>query len=783
MANALVARKLLPLLIFLACGDVLAYSAKATDDAFAALLSMPGSEPARGQWNTPELQDFSPGLEPALIAFLAKKQKAGADFNAYRHQGTLLHHAIRAGKTKAAIWLLEHGADPKKKVIDTADDALAVSLAYKRASLASLLTQKYGLTPPPTKAAPGPIPEPRMASPTDVDGARVMLARAAWLSEQVNAIGAGPEDSARYRKMLANWNSATASMAPEVYAKAMDDDTAMANLVILDKLSATDLEQALARIPAPIGRQHAKAAVAALASKSHAHIDSKSSAITYDLPAAVWLTLWRRLGQPLDYGDRAALAGDLQPELWPGLLASGYPAKRSERALGCILNDIGARDLKAMWPRLTENFPDIRDAAPGMVLASYRLQGRIHCYGVDSASTRDKLSFLFSSGVKGPVKGLVKQELEGTDAGLRAAVVRFLPAVAATPPRLVDAAPTCTFSLTEAWFRKLLETSFTVSNGTGDIYTVQLLDIPGEAERGLLVGGYLDHGDLSQGIADSFTGPEFISIPSCLGPQDLNVVWQNRQGKIVELRTDMGGDDGSALLVPVRDTATGQRYYLNDGVQNGRCNSGRRLPFTFEWRQSGQDWALMRTDPDKHEKALYDQCRDDGNGGVQCRGIAAIGSDRPEEKSPSGFRDTPRAEFVKKFAQGRYKDYLQAVAALDKPTLQKMREAGLPGEWTADAILQVSASSAPLAAKRARTAWIFADRAQLERAVDFNVLEALLAWLPREDWRPVLDVIAKRPQHYRLLLAGTVAEKKRDDLTCDLDNAYGLVCGEILTND
>ncbi|RSZ32778.1 MULTISPECIES: hypothetical protein, partial [unclassified Variovorax] len=83
-----------------------AFSGDATDNAFAALLSMPGAEPEQGYWDFPKPDDQPARNETALIAYLAKQMKAGADPDAYRHLGTLLHHAIRAGRERAAIWLL-----------------------------------------------------------------------------------------------------------------------------------------------------------------------------------------------------------------------------------------------------------------------------------------------------------------------------------------------------------------------------------------------------------------------------------------------------------------------------------------------------------------------------------------------------------------------------------------------------------------------------------------------------------------------------------------------------
>jgi hypothetical protein len=106
-----------------------------------------------------------------------------------------------------------------------------------------------------------------------------------------------------------------------------------------------------------------------------------------------------------------------------------------------------------------------------------------------------------------------------------------------------------------------------------------------------------------------------------------------------------------------------------------------------------------------------------------------------------------------------------------------MQQLGLPASWTLDAIKRVGASDLSLAGKRQRTAWIFYDNEQLARALlHGNVLAGLLDWLPREDWQPILRVIAKHNLDVRYLRA-MAQEKGLDRLACDLDHAQGLICG------
>gem|GEM_PF-1282802 len=84
-------------------------SGQATDEAFAALLSMPGAEPQEGSWIFETPPEFEPRTEDNLILWLKKKKKQGADFNAQRHFGTLLDHALRSKLERTALWLLDNG--------------------------------------------------------------------------------------------------------------------------------------------------------------------------------------------------------------------------------------------------------------------------------------------------------------------------------------------------------------------------------------------------------------------------------------------------------------------------------------------------------------------------------------------------------------------------------------------------------------------------------------------------------------------------------------------------
>lgn len=129
----------------------------ATEEAFAALLQMPGPPDA---WHPASSDGTTPMSQDELIAALADWKQEGANFNAYRHKGPLLHHALRLDQQKIALWLLRHGADPTLTIelssIGKTDalglaihkgqwhvvDAMLALPAYKRLSAAEL-TERY----------------------------------------------------------------------------------------------------------------------------------------------------------------------------------------------------------------------------------------------------------------------------------------------------------------------------------------------------------------------------------------------------------------------------------------------------------------------------------------------------------------------------------------------------------------------------------------------------------------------------------------------------------------
>jgi hypothetical protein len=612
---------------------------EATYEAFSALLLMPGAEPESGWWEIswPEGFKLEPGQESGdesearLIAYLAEKKKAGADFNAYRYSGTLLHHAIRAGFTKTALWLLENGADPNKTVKGDGAHALDLGIRYKRDELARLLQERYGLktkqivtvtrSTDKADADPRTLPVDNLSA-SDIEWARRILERTRqdvlYSRSNPDYPKTHPEIIQKAQERLKQWADFVSRLPPGVYAKLMDDDSALADLIKMYASSAGELDKALADLPPELIGRRAGAALAALASKARRSERNGE----YSVLADSWRALWRRAGRPLVYPEGIPFAGKIQPELWPELFASGYADRDAESALGCLVTQLGADDFEALWSRLEAHFPNLRETAPRMVLSRF---WRNNCYPETSDEIRKKLLFLTSLGIAGPVKGIFRRRLEGEPADLLAAMKPFLPDAqktdSASSPRLIRDEPSCGFTLTDDWLLELLNKATRLSAPMDNILveTVQLIDIPGEAECGLVIGGY--YLEETNSFDDSFTGP--ASRPGCAAnrPGGYEVI-RKRLGKFERLKVDIDDDGaGGAALTPVLDTATGRRYYLRDGGVPP-CGSDQNPPELYAWKESPDGLFLGGVTDWELDNALFDQCDDEDR--IFCQGIGHI---------------------------------------------------------------------------------------------------------------------------------------------------------------
>jgi hypothetical protein len=742
-----------------------------TDEAFGALLAMPGAQPVEGGWIIPH--------EPArdetdLIAKWQGLKRAGADFNAMRHRGTLLAHAIRAGRERAAIWLLANGADARKMLAETRADAYELARQYKRASVLRVLEAQYGFKP---AAAPAPAAAAASAvASAAAPQTRVQQAQA----ELQRLVGRFLQ---RDEAAQQAWRRYAATLSADEFQALFKDGPHMQELVLLTRDVDGALDEALGRLPQPLVRDHAQAIADMLAESSRVTYGLDPQRIVYTSASRSWPALWKRFEGPLRYDTLPDLAGRIPPALWPGLFASGY-AQQDAELTGCLLAAVDLPGLKALWPDFRRLFPNALAAAPGLVLGAWRLTHEASPCNYSSlpAETAAKLAFLRSQGATAPVEGLRQPDpAELLPPALAEMLAAFTPPVR-PPPRLLAAAPNCELVPADAWLNVLARLRMVGWGTPAD--NVAAVEVPGQGSCALLVSGS-DYPDWSR-TSDNFeTGPfRDPPVANCAdAPDDAEIWLPGTEGlRRVEVGTETRGI-GLASLHLVRDVQTGQRHWLTDGQVGALCSRSNQLPHAFEW-QPGQ--VLPRLVPSREsprlDGLLRRQCqRAGGHRDVSCPGLYL-----PEPPKDTPLLDrlrlgatVPLQALLDHIGAERRAAYRAALAAHAHAQLRGLLARGIPPAWTASEIRTLATADLPLPEKRRRIALLFANAEQLSLALEAGGEElatALAGWLPRQDWGPVLRIVAKAPDTW-YDFARALRAAAAEDVACNVDRAQGFLCG------
>ncbi|GAB4089752.1 hypothetical protein [Hydrogenophaga soli] len=768
-----------------------AENTEATDAAFAALLSMPNGSPRPGGWLIPEDADPPPKNEAELIERLRQLQKDGANFNAMRHQGTLLAHALRAGMERTALWLLRNGADPLK-VLAHRETETAHSLArqFKRTEVVQVLETRHGFQPPKpalkppalTKAAdrPSALPPAPSAAPSPPQQAQRLFDQALepWLSPNA--------------KLVQDWLALAASLSPQEFVAVFADGKRLRQLPYLLKDVDGGLENALARLPLALVRQHAQALANTLDEASKAQLD-RNDKPRYNAAAQSWPALWQRVNQPLRYElgtpPRKALASRIPPQLWPGLFASGYNDHDAD-ATDCLLSAVDAAEFQALWPDFQRHFTNARERAPTLVLQAYRLDDNWNaCRSSDrnATETAAKLAFLRQQGVLSPVAGLPPSDIEA---------VNHWPKPPQTPPRLVRVPLSCRLEFNDLWLNALLE----ASERNQPMETVQAVDVPGQRHCGLVVSGVAIGTYYPTVSDDFFSGPTRDGSLNCaaVDPREDSELWQEDQGRI--LHGGIAANSSEHPLTAVLDTQTQQRYLLTAGRTGSPCSTYAVLPKALTWdanqrglhRVEGPEARLLKD-------VLLHQCEErPADREAWCDGI----TDLPSAEDGEQAQATPSqlASLLASLRQGdkvyieslvetlgtaRRQAYQTAVAALDHAEVRRLLAAGIAPRWTATEIEKLAQADLPLADKRRRIAVLFANANQLDRVVhrdQHGVVTSLMKWLPDPDWGPVLRAMERDAVFFwhegaATYLRGEAETANRPQLACRIDHAMGYLCG------
>lgn len=750
-----------------------AYSADATDAAFGALLSMPDTQPTQGQWIIPEEYAAEFVDEPELIERLRQLKRRGADFKALRHRGSLLAHAIRAGLDRTALWLLKNGADPRHALFDRSTTAYDLALQFQRPGIARVLERDHGFSArqqAPVGARAAAVVEP--AAPASKVDEAVALMR--------QLVTPYP-DKARQE----TWQRFAVTLNEMEFAAVFKDGTHLDSLIRLSRDIDGALERALARLPLAVLRQNAQQIADLMAERSDVSYEA-NSVISYTPAARAWPALWQRIEKPLRYAERSDLAGRIPSVLWPDLFASGYP-QRDAALTGCLLASVDFAAFKALWPDFQHFFSNARQEAPALVLSKYRPSfDPQHCYpGSSPEQTIAKLAFLKQQGIQATVSGLSKVGLASEGSPALTATVNQWWATTLSPPQLVEIRPRCELVLNEAWFVKLIKTPII---GWGiPAESARVIEVPGYAQCGLVISGsiYPEYPEVS----DSFEyGPSREGWASCPDSPEDSEIWIEGVDGISLAKTSFD-TRGESFTGQVKDVQSGKMYLLSSGMYQGTmCSPFWSLPQPYEWRDGVLHPAK---DAQQIARQLAAQCEELAeNGGLKCRGFLEV--DDNEREPPQGEavlaalrqgRGVSVLGLIDTLGVERRQAYAAAVAARDRVAHRTLLAAGIPPHWTVAEIIALGKSDLPLEEKRRRIALLFSNSDQLKIALNskrYDLPEALLSWLPRQDWGPVWRVIGSQPDMWwnaAKSLRETAAESGREELLCDIDRAQGFLCG------
>ncbi len=781
--------RIIALATFLLClfGTAQAAPEDATDAAFAALLALPGGQPRDGAWIIPEQEEPVPKNEKALIARLVQLKKDGANFNAIRHRGTLLAHAIRAGKDRTSVWLLRNGADPQHVLFSKDLTAYDLALQFKRNAIVKLLENQYGFRPkasltPSKSAASG---KTAAASSTVTVAPRSRLEQAAKIMEKL-LVTPYPDEAAQLE-----WQKFAATLSQAEYVAFFKNEAHFEALILLVRNSEGGLENALSRLPLELVRSKAQEIADLVAEASYVSYYEHPK-ISYNVAARSWPALWHRIDRALQYTSKPDLAGHIPPALWPELFASGY-AIRDAAVTGCLLSAVDPEAFKALWIDFQRFFVDARETAPGLVLGKYRLAREPSpCYYSSSpVDTVAKLEFLRQQGVSSPVTGLRKSLLdEVDDLSLRAIVAAFSPTMEPGVPRLVQSAQVCDLKFNDLWLDALAKENDVVSHIPAKY--AQVIELPGHAKCGLIVSGD-QYKDSREDADDFFGGAYREGSTRCGDLPDAGEIWLEEDAQIRISAIKEGQCYGGCNLRKVRDTQAGKDYWLNNGERGPQCSLSWQLPDAFEWQTKPKDASLIpTTEANLVDRLLREQCRElPDSHDMVCRGIGRFREGEIESSADGDevFTDlrngrvVPIQRLVDQIGHERKAEYAAAIAAHHHAEVRRLLATGIPTAWTAAEILAVGKADLTIEEKRRRIAILFANADQLYRTLNnnrYDLTESLLAWMPYQDWKPILQIIAREPDIWRSAassLRKAAQEANRVDLACAIDHAQGLLCG------
>ncbi len=584
----------------------------------------------------------------------------------------------------------------------------------------------------------------------------------------------------------------------------LDDDEALGlwhRAVVT--MSVADGAWALKQVDDPTLARHAAAALLGLASlPSHAGTPAFPNQPGRQAPAATWSQLLQRLPAPLPVTADHALTLVVPVDAWPALFARRYAPSGKE------LFEQFQRAAPAEW---TVRWPLLRaSAAPGAAAeaAGLALEPWTHAcnypWFAPQPEQVEKLKLMADAGVRlaapaslsvtcaQAAKPEALKRLLATGfakaPGLPAASAQTAGAAALPPKGGFALAPLgCTPVPDPAIVRAILKGRFlladqpTGTEGQGGDPTPDMvlpLDEPGARACAWLVSG--GHVGSRAFIEQESFYDGYQRLTPCLEGTLYGELWRAVDGRVQAEAADRGALEGAVQL---REAGGPRRYVLALPISGSTCDGGHPGQL-MGWREDAKGRHLVVLNEADASRVAFEQACPLADPGP-CFHLPSRNDAPPEPPAGEAARSGPFTggstdEFLTRFASDQRERYVKAFLALDASTLKAVADERVLPAWRAVALQALTASTMPVDQKRRRTAWMFRDKPGMAQsfgggADTRDAVVGLVAWLPREDWRPLLVAIGRNDP---VLQALREAAQARGDarLACAFVRAAGQVC-------
>ncbi len=740
----------------------------ATDRAFAGLLSMTAAKPADGWWDGMPRLRRPPRNEAELQRWLVQQRAQGADFDAYRYQGTLLHHALRAGFEQTALWLLEQGANPRLDLQDW-DKTKVLDLAerYQRKQvLAALARPPYQLVKPPQPivSADSTTPLRKLLATTDQDLAYRKLIEAIHREFFSTDQSIEQFEPSHLAKRIAPVRQLLAGLDQARLRRALNDPASLRHWMAWSSILTPDVfAEQLARVEAQTLKVHAKITLAAMTQ----HVSPGNPA--QSVASANWRLLLGRLPKlnalPTGNGQLPPLFVYTEPALWPLLLERGYQPQAAKLELAGLKL---AQFDTAPVATLIRSIPEWRGEWVEAMLAPYQRQCVFLCAGETEALPETLVPAIKTALAEGARRPQI--EMRGDIVfrsdpelikELKELGILHSPSV---PPDRFQAMPVeCSLKVEGNLRQRLVEKAPATGDRSVNLGDITLLDLPDGQGCGVLQSGNEFADDFFEEQPYGFDGPEPSPNPSCPDPVAATTLLVKGQSGYVESKALI---DLNAVGLQQRfiDKQTGQVFWF------ARRSLGKCWPdeeSLLGWVKTANGWVFQPLPRNEVPQDFW-------------RYVASLQKDHPlmqvlrHGQKPESIWEKPVVERVESVLDqaldGDHQVLTTAVLAGDWGTVRKLMAQGVPVWWQAPMLKTLLEAPDPPAKKRQLLrGWL--DEVVLKQSQTLypSDLLPLLDWFDAADWQKLL---ARKPVD----LGDAARERGKRALACLFDHSVGRIC-------